>query len=57
MKPKLQKTRALLVRKERIRQLESSGLKGVAGGVRAWVPLGLAPDTTPIYEWVDDTQG
>jgi hypothetical protein len=55
MEKKLQKSKALVLRKESIRQLESSGLKDVAGGGRLRVPIGRMEDTTPIYEWVDDT--
>lgn len=49
--------KTLILRKESIRQLASSGLKAVAGGVRIWKPVGLADDTTPLYAWEDDTQG
>jgi hypothetical protein len=49
-----QKTNALALHRETLRQLESAKLQAVAGGGRLRVPVGYADDTTPIY---DDTQG
>jgi hypothetical protein len=49
-----QKTNALVLHRETLRQLESSKLQAVAGGGRLRVPVGYADDTTPLY---DDTQG
>lgn len=57
MQKKLQKTIALIARRETIRQLDSSRLPEVAGGVRMWRPVGFADDSTPVYGWVDDTLG
>jgi hypothetical protein len=52
-----QKSKALVLRKESLRQLDSPRLQDAAGGVRIRIPIGLADDTTPIYGWEDDTQG
>lgn len=48
----MQKTNALVLRRETLRQLEDSKLQAVIGGGRLRVPGGYADDTTPIY---DDT--
>ena len=52
-----QKTTSLALRKETLRRLDNSQLQEAVGGVRMWRPLGYADDTTPIYGWVDDTNG
>ena len=45
-----QKTSALMLRKETLRQLEALQLQAVAGGGgRLRVPGGFYDDTTPIY--------
>ena len=49
-----QKTSALMLRKETLRQLEASQLQGAVGAVRMWRPVGFAEDSTPIYDWVDE---
>ena len=50
-----QKTNALVLHRETLRELESSKLQAVAGGGgRLRVPGGYMDDTTPIY---DDTLG
>lgn len=49
-----QTSKALVLRKESIRQLDSSRLRDVAGGVRIWKPVGFADDTTPVYGWEDE---
>jgi hypothetical protein len=44
-----QKT-TLGLRKETLRQLDDSQMQAVAGALRIRIPVGFAPDTTPIYE-------
>lgn len=44
-----QKTNALALRRETLRQLEESDLREAAGGGRIRIPVGFADDTTPIY--------
>jgi len=44
------KQSALALRRETLRLLSSSELKGVAGRARVRVPVGYADDTTPIYD-------
>lgn len=51
------RTTSLALRKETLRRLDGSQLQEAVGGARMWRPTGLADDTTPIYEWVDDTNG
>jgi hypothetical protein len=51
------RTTSLTFRKETLHRLDSSQLQEAAGGVRIWKPTGYAEDTTPIYYWVDDTNG
>lgn len=52
-----QKRSSLALQKETLHRLDRSQLQGVVGGVRMWRPVGFADDTTPIYDWVDDTNG
>jgi len=44
-----QKTSALALRKETLRQLKKSELQRVAGGTRIRIPIGFDGDTTPIF--------
>lgn len=48
-----QKTSPLALRKETLRQLEDSELRGAAGAARMWKPTGFDDDTTPIYGYED----
>lgn len=48
------KTASLRLQKEALRCLEVSQLRRVAGGGKLRVPVGVAEDTTPIY---DDNAG
>lgn len=50
-------SKALNLRKETLRNLDGLELKVAGGGGRLRVPGGFADDTTPIYIWVDDTNG
>ena len=42
------------LRKETLRRLVDSELQRVAGGARAYKPVGFADDTTPIYSEVEE---
>lgn len=48
------KTTFLGLHKETLRRLDDSQMQAVAGGGRVRIPVGIADDTTPIY---DDTTG
>jgi hypothetical protein len=50
-------SKTLILRKETLRHLDGSELKEAAGGGRLRVPVGFADDTSPVYAWVDDTNG
>ncbi|HKH47375.1 MAG TPA: hypothetical protein VKM72_22185 [Thermoanaerobaculia bacterium] len=46
-----QKTDPLALRKETLRSLGDSELRGVDGAARMWKPVGFDDDTTPIYAY------
>ncbi|HEV7670142.1 MAG TPA: hypothetical protein VGS22_16615 [Thermoanaerobaculia bacterium] len=52
-----QKLPGLTLRIETLHPLDDRKVRTVAAGARAWRPTGFAPDTTPIYEYEDDTTG
>jgi hypothetical protein len=47
------KTSPLSLRKETLRRLQDSELRGVAGVARVRIPIGFAEDTTPIGSYDD----
>jgi hypothetical protein len=55
MKKTRQKTTRPVLHKETLWHLQKSEMWVVVGGARIWRPSGYAEDTTPIGEWVDDT--
>ncbi len=48
-----QQRSSLALRKETLRRLGDSELRGAAGGARMYKPVGFADDTTPFDEEVD----
>ena len=46
-----QKASALALRKETLRSLGDSELRGAVGAARMWKPAGFDDDTTPIYSY------
>jgi len=49
-----QKVTLLALRKETLRRLEDSELRGAVGAARMWKPVGFDDDTTPIYSEVEE---
>ncbi|HKH47376.1 MAG TPA: hypothetical protein VKM72_22190 [Thermoanaerobaculia bacterium] len=46
-----QKASQLALRRETLRSLGDSELRGVDGAARGWKPVGFDDDTTPIYSY------